>query len=50
MTNIEQIKKTLSNQEAKVIINIREYPYQTIIIKVENGKIVHKEQRKSIQD
>lgn len=41
---------TLNCQEAKVVLLMREVPYQTIIVKMENGKIVHKEQIKSIKD
>ena len=41
---------TLSVQEAKVIILMRDQPYQTITIKMENGKVIHKEQMKSIKD
>ena len=41
---------TLSMQEARVIILMRDQPYQTITIKMENGKVIHKEQMKSIKD
>ncbi|MCJ7669543.1 MAG: hypothetical protein MUO61_03380 [Dehalococcoidia bacterium] len=47
---IEKVKETLSLQEAKVIIVMRELPYQTITIKMEEGKVIHKEQVKSIKD
>jgi len=47
---LEKIKQTLSVQEAKVIILMRDQPYQTITIKMENGKVIHKEQMKSIKD
>lgn len=47
---IEKIKETLNLQEAKVIMVMRELPYQTITIKIEEGKVIHKEQVKSIKD
>ena len=47
---LEKIRQTLSVQEAKVIILMRDQPYQTITIKMENGKVIHKEQMKSIKD
>ena len=46
----EQIRQTLTSQEAKVILLMRENPYQKIIVHIEAGKIVHKEQVKSIKD
>lgn len=48
MTETEQVR--LTPQEAKVIALMRELPYQTITIKIEAGKVVHKEQIKSIKD
>jgi hypothetical protein len=47
---IEKVKETLDLQEAKVIMVMRELPYQTITIKIEEGKVIHKEQVKSIKD
>jgi hypothetical protein len=47
---IEKVKETLSIQEAKVIMLMRDLPYQTITIKIEEGKVIHKEQIKSIKD
>jgi len=47
---IEKVKGTLNLQEAKVVLVMRELPYQTITIKMEEGKVIHKEQVKSIKD
>jgi len=47
---LEQIKQTLNLQEAKVIMLMRECPYQTITVVMENGKVVHKKQLKPIED
>lgn len=47
---IEKVKQTLTIQEAKVVILMRELPYQMITIKIEEGKVIHKEQVKSIKD
>jgi hypothetical protein len=47
---IERVKQTLTMQEAKVIILMRDLPYQTITIKMENGKVIHKERIESIKD
>lgn len=41
---------TLNSQEAKVVLLMREHPYQTIIVIMENGKVVSKKQTKSIED
>lgn len=46
----DNIRRTLQPQEAKVILLMRELPYQIITIRMEDGKVVHKEQRKSIKD
>jgi len=46
----EQVRRTLNSQEAKVIILMREMAYQTITVKIENGKVIHKEQHRSIKD
>jgi len=46
----EQVRQTLTPQEAKVILLMRENPYQKVIVHIEAGKIVHKEQVKSIRD
>ena len=46
----ETVRLTLSIQEAKVIMLMRDLPYQTIIIHIEANRVVHKEQRKSIKD
>lgn len=45
-----RIRETLKPQEAKVVLLMRELPYQTIEIRIEAGRVVHKEQRKSIKD
>ena len=47
---IENVKQALNIQEAKVIILMRECPYQTITVVMENGKVVHKKQLKPIED
>lgn len=47
---VEKIRQTLDMQEAKVILLMRERLYQTVIIRMENGKVVHKERRESIKD
>jgi len=47
---LEEVRRTLSPQEAKVVELMREYEYQKIIIHIEAGKVVHKEQVKSIKD
>lgn len=49
-TKEEKIRQTLTPQEAKVIMLMRDLPYQTLIIHIEANKVVHKEQRKSIKD
>jgi len=48
--SLEHIKQTLNLQEAKVIMLMRECPYQTITVIMENGKVVHKKQLKPIED
>jgi len=48
--DIEQIRQTLTMQEVKVIMLMRECPYQTITVVMENGKVVHKKQLKPIED
>jgi len=48
--DIEQIRQTLTMQEAKVILLMRERRYQTITVLMENGKVVHKERKESIKD
>jgi hypothetical protein len=50
VVSLEYIKQTLNLQEAKVIILMREHPYQTITVIMENGKVVHKERKESIKD
>ena len=47
---IESIRQTLNIQEARVIMLMRDLPYQTITIKMENGKVIHKERIESIKD
>ena len=47
---LEKVRQNLDMQEAKVILLMRERLYQTIIIRMENGKVVHKERRESIKD
>ena len=50
MDELEQIRQTLTLQEARVILLMRENPYQKVIVHIEAGKIVRKEQVKSIKD
>lgn len=47
---LDKVRATLNLQEAKVILLMREYPYQTITIVIENGKVVNKKQTKSFED
>ena len=47
---IDTVKQTLSEQEARVVRLMRELPYQKLVIHMENGKVVHKEQNRSIKD
>ena len=47
---IEAVKETLSEQEAKVVLRIRERPFQTLTIIMEDGKVVHKERKEPIKD
>jgi len=47
---LEQVRATLQSQEAKVIMLMRELKYQTITVVMENGKVVHKKQLKTIED
>ena len=47
---LEKVRQTLNIQEAKVITLMRDLPYQTITIKMENGKVIHKERIESIKD
>lgn len=46
----ERIRQTLTSQEAKVIMLMRELEYQTLTIVMEKGKVVHKKQLKTIED
>ena len=48
--SLEHIKQTLNLQEAKVIILMRDVPYGTIEIIMENGKVVHKRRIESVKD
>lgn len=48
--DLERVRQTLNIQEAKVIMLMREVPYGTVIVKMEGGKVVHKERRESIKD
>ena len=50
MSDIDHIKQTLNTQEGKVIMDMRKYPYQTLKIIMENGKVVHKERIEPIKD
>ena len=50
MGELEQVRQTLTVPEARVILLMRENPYQKVIVHIEAGKIVHKEQVKSIRD
>jgi len=47
---LEKIRQTLNLQEAKVIILMRELPYQTITVVMENEKVVHKKQLRTIEE
>ena len=47
---LEKIRQTLNMQEARVVMLMRDLPYQTITIKMENGKVIHKERMESIKD
>ena len=47
---LEKIRQTLNMQEARVVMLMRDLPYQTITIKMENGKVIHKERIESIKD
>ena len=47
---LEKVRQTLNIQEAKVIMLMRERPYQIITIWMENSKVVHKERKESIKD
>jgi len=47
---IDTVKQTLSEQEARVVRLMREHPYQTIVVVMENAKVVNKKQTKSIED
>jgi len=46
----ERIRQTLTPQEAKVIMFMRELEFQTLTIVMEKGKVVHKKQLKTIED
>ena len=46
----EKVRQTLKPQEAKVIMLMRDVPYGTIEITMENGKVVHKRRIESIKD
>jgi len=46
----ERIRQTLTSQEAKVIMVMRELPHQIIYIKMENSRVMHKQQIKNIKD
>ena len=47
---LEKIRQTLNLQEARVIILMRELPYQTITVVMENEKVVHKKQLRTIEE
>ena len=47
---IESIRQTLNMQEARVILLMRDMPYQTITIKMENGKVIYKDRLEKIKD
>ena len=47
---LEKIRQTLNPQEAKVIILMREKPYQIITVYMENNKVVHKDRKENIKD
>jgi len=46
----ERIRQTLTSQEAKVIILMRELFYGTIEIIIEGGNVVHKKRIESVKD
>ena len=47
---LRKVKDTLSMQEAKVILLMRELEYQTLTVVMEKGKVVHKKQLKTFKD
>ena len=47
---IEKVRQTLKPQEAKVIMLMRDVPYGTIEIIMEDGKVVHKRRIESVKD
>lgn len=48
--DLERVRQTLKIQEARVVKLMREVPYGTLIVKMENGKVIHKERHESIKD
>ena len=49
-TAVEQVRRSLTMQEARVILLMREKPFQTLTIIMENGKVVHMERKEPIKD
>jgi len=47
---IEKVRQTLNLQEAKVIMVMREKPYQIVTVYMENNKVVHKDRKENIKD
>lgn len=47
---IIKVSNTLNLQEAQTILRMRELPWQKLTIYMENGKVVRKEQVKSIKE
>ena len=46
----ERIRQTLTSQEAKVIMLMRDISYGTIEVIMEDGKVVHKRRIESVKD
>jgi hypothetical protein len=40
----------LTYQEAKVVLLMRERPFQTLTVIMEHGKVIHKERKEPIKD
>ena len=49
-TLLEKVKQTLTLQEAKVIMLMRDVPYGTIEVIMEDEKVVHKRRIESVKD
>ena len=47
---LRNVRQTLSMQEAKVILLMREFPFQEVTVKMENGKVLYKKQSRIRKD